>query len=217
MRRPFASNLILIAALFIAAGPYVVRAAGTRLPDGSTAMVDLQRVYGESDARKTADIHTGEYARLMGQHFDEIAAMQYLATAEIRDYSDALNADKPTPADMQKMATIKAEAAKRAAEAQALASKKDADLTPADRKRIGELNSMQQQQAPVLGQLQRLYQQMVNEEDAKQTRLGMAEVRTVVAKMAKDQGISQVFDATCLVYTPVDLTTAALAKVAKKK
>jgi Skp family chaperone for outer membrane proteins len=118
---------------------------------------------------------------------------------------------------MQKLTTIKAEAAKRAAEAQTLSSKKDTDLTPADRARIRELSTMQQQQSPVLAQLQRLYQQMVNEEDAKQTRIGMAEVRTVVAKLAKDQGVSQVFDATSLVYTPVDLTTAALAKVAKKK
>jgi hypothetical protein len=39
----------------------------------------------------------------------------------------------------------------------------------------------------------------------------------VISKLAKDQGIAQVYDTGCLVYAQTDLTQAALQKVQKKK
>ena len=218
MRRPFTSPLVLTAAILIGAGPYVVRAASTphAAPQEGPAMVDLMRVYGESDVRKAADQKIEEYGKLMGQRFDEIAGMSYLNATEIRDYSDAQNAEKPTDADKQKLAAIKAESAKRSAEAQALIGKKDSDLTAADRMRLRDLTAMKEQQPSIMGQLQRLYQQLVNNKDTELTRLGVAEVRTIIGKLAKEQGFIQVFDTTAMVYAPTDLTQAALAKVKKK-
>src|SRR5437588_5171985 len=138
MRRPVTNHLILSVALLIGAGPYVVRAASranpAAPPQEGPAMIDLMRVYGESDVRKAAEQKISEYGKMLGTRFDEVAAMPYLTTTEIRDYSDALTAEKPTDADKEKPATIKAEAGKRAAEAQALTSKKDADLSAADKK-----------------------------------------------------------------------------------
>ncbi len=220
MRRPFTSHLVLTAAILIGAGPYIVKAASSPAPHAAPqegpAMVDLMRVYGESDTRKAADQKIEEYGKLMGQRFDEIAGMSYLNATEIRDYSDALTAEKPTDADKQKMATIKAESTKRAAEAQALIGRKDSDLTAADRMRLRDLTAMREQQPSIMGQLQRLYQQLVNNKDTELTRLGVAEVRVIVGKLAKEQGFTQVFDTTAMVYAPTDLTQAALAKVKKK-
>jgi len=175
------------------------------------------RVYDESDARKAAEARIVEYGRLMGKRFDEIAGNQYLMSNEIEQYADALNAETPGAAEKQKIDAIKAESAKRVTEAQGLNAKKDAELSAADRARLRELTTMLQQQNLVIKNLERLFQNMVNAKEAKELRLGLAEVRGVISKLAKDQGITQVFDTSSLVYAQADLTQAALLKVQKKK
>ncbi len=216
-KRNLTHIVVLSAALMIACGPYLVRAAGNKPAAGDTAMVDLMRVYDESDARKAAETRILEYGRMMGKRFDEIAGVQYLTANEIEQYTDALNADNPGPAEKQKIEAIRAESAKRVTEAQALNGKKDADLSAADRTRLRELTTMLQQQNLVMQNLQRLFQNLVNAREAKEMRLGLAEVRAVISKLAKDQGITQVFDTSSLVYAQADLTQAALLKVQKKK
>src|SRR5437016_2160092 len=163
MSRP-ANVLILAAALFIGAGPYLVRAAG-HAPDGPiTANIDLLKVYGESDARRNAYTRADVFARLMDKRYDDLNGVPYLTTAEIKDFAGASAAEKPTDADTQKIAALKTESAKRAEDYQLLSSKKEADITPAERTRLRDLNVMIQQRPQIMEGVHHLFQDLVNAE-----------------------------------------------------
>jgi len=216
-RRPSVNVLVLSAAFLIGAGPYLVRAAGIQAATGVVANVDMQRVFLESDARKAAETRVREYGRALFQRFGETAQLAYLTADEIAEYSEIVNAEQPTAAQQQRLAAIKAESAKRTDEAQRLALIKDSDLTAKDRARLRELNTIKEQQKPALDRLRQLYQQMVNEEDLRQTRVAHGEVRAIVGRVAKEMGCSEVFDTSSLVYATVDITQNVLPKVKKAK
>ena len=91
------------------------------------------------------------------------------------------------------------------------------NLTDPDKKHLNELSGYQQTRGQVTDRLSKLYQSAVDQEEAKQNRQGLAEIRAVVAKVAKDQGISQVFDTSSMIVAQVDLTEASLKKASSKK
>jgi Skp family chaperone for outer membrane proteins len=214
-KRPIVNVLVLSVAIIIGASSYVVRAAGVHPDQGLVANVDMARVFAESDVRKGIDKNIQAFGSNLGKHFDEIGSTPYLTADEISDYSAALNAENPTDNDKKKIETIKAASAKRVDEVQKLSAVKQP--TPADQTRMRELENMQRQRPVFLDRLQKIYQAAMDEEEQKRTRAGLAEVRGIVGKMAKDQGFSQVYDVTSMVYAPTDLTEQAMRKTQTKK
>src|SRR5205807_667089 len=99
------------------------------------------------------------------------------------------NAENATEADKKKASDMKALSERRVNEQNMLAAKKESDLTPADRTRLRELAGMLPTQAQALEELRQIYQQMVNDEEARETRSGINDVRALVAKLAKEQGV----------------------------
>jgi Skp family chaperone for outer membrane proteins len=217
--RPAFNTLVLAAALCIGAGPYVVRAAGTgRSADSSPiANIDMQRVYEESEARLQAEERVKTYSVNAFKNFDETTRLQFQSASELEEFSRAINADKPTDADTKKLAAIRAADASRAQEFAALSAKPQAGISAQDKQRLKELTTMMQQRPVLLDRLQKYYQEAVDEEAAKQRRAGFAEVRATVQKLAKDQGFTQVYDVTALVYAPNDMTDSVIRKVKPKK
>ncbi len=216
LKRPFVNVLVLSTALILGAGSYIVRAAGMRAADqGLVANVDMQRVFVESDVRKGIELKLQEFGANLGKHFDEVTKTPYLGPDEISDLSAALNAEKPTDADKKKIDTIKGESQKRVDEAQRMAALKQ----PAEKDlaRIRELEAMQRQRPLYQERLQKVYQQAIDEEETRRMRAGMAEVRVIVGKLARDQGFGQVFDVTAMVYASSDLTDQAIRKVQTNK
>jgi Skp family chaperone for outer membrane proteins len=215
-KRPSLNALVLGAALFIGAGPYIVKAAGTRPDSAIRANADIQKLYSDSEIRKSIEAKMRQYGAEMFQRFDETMKLRYLTRDELTSYSQALNAETPTEADKKKVTDIKALSEKRVNEQNLLSSKKEGDLTAADRGRLRELANMLPTQAQALEELRQIYQQMVNDEETKETRAGINEVRALVAKLAKEQGVSEVFDSAAMVVAPIDLTPAAAQRLKKK-
>jgi len=217
--RRTAHSLILAAALLIGAGPYVVNAAKSpalQPNNAQRANVDMREVFEDSEAKQAADAKTAVYGRKLDQKFNELGQMPFLTPAELRDLSVLLIKDQPTESDTKKITDLRAESEKRSAENTALAQKKEADLTPADKNRMRELNGMRPAHAQTMVRVQALYQQQVNIENEKNEREGMAAVRGVVAKLAKDKGIAEVYDSSVLIVAPVDLTKEAIERTKKK-
>jgi hypothetical protein len=198
-------------------GPYVVNAARTAVDANTRANVDIHQVYEQSEAKQMADAKTGSVARRLDQKFTELNQTPFLNPAELRDLSVILAKETPSADETKRAADLRAEADKRVTEANSLAQKKDADLTPADRNRLRELTAMRPIQTQTMVKIQALYQQLVNEENEKNDRAGIAGVRAAVAKLAKDKGIAEVYDVTSMVVAPVDLTKDAVEKVQVKK
>lgn len=215
--RAFSAAAILCLCAALITSPYWVGAAGFRAESGVVAQVDLQRVYLESDARKAAQQRIRQYGQLLFERYAATARLKYLNPDELTQYTQALNAQNPTPEDKATVSRLEAESAKRLAEMQALSEKKQSELTDADRKRIKELSDIQALQPQALDTLRNVYQQMVTEEQEKETQQGLAEVRAIVKKVAKEHSITQVFDTSSLVVAPVDLTDEVLSRVTTKK
>jgi Skp family chaperone for outer membrane proteins len=225
-RKSLTNTLVLSAALILGAGPYIVRAAGNhdkpaavegQAENGKTACVDMARVYAESAAKQKVVVKIREFGTTVFQRFEELTRLSYLTMDELNDYSEALFAQPQTDAQKQKMTSLRAESAKRTEEYQNLSATKDADLTPADRTRLRELNGIAQKQPQVFGQMQAGARQLVNEEEERLTRQGVSEVRDIVSKLAKEQGFTYVYDSNALVVAPVDLTLKAIERVQPKK
>ncbi len=214
-KRLIVNSLVLSTAIIIGVGPYVVKAAGFHAESGATANVDLQRVYMESDAHTKAEERVRDFGIKLGQRFDTIQKLQFLSAEEISDLSVSLNVDKPTDVETKKIAEITKVSATRASDFQNLSSK--LNLTDPEKKHLNELSGYQQTRGQVTDRLSKLYQSAVDQEEAKQNRQGLAEIRAIVAKVAKDQGISQVFDTSSMIVAQVDLTEASLKKAASKK
>lgn len=228
-KRPLINGLVLATALLIGAGPivgpYVVRAAGARTGRTSVALertadsspianVDMQRLYEESEARVQAESKVRAFSVKSYQNFEETTKLTYVTPEEIEEFSRIINDEKQP--DAKRLAAIRASSAARGEEFQKLSAKPQSALTVEDRKKISDLTKMAQQQPVLLDRLQKFYQEAVDEESNKQRRLGFAEVRAAVQKLAKDQGFTQVYDVTALVYAPNDITEQALKKVKAK-
>lgn len=216
-RPPQTSILLLSAALLIGAGPYLVRAVGQQPDRGTVAIVDMRRLFLESDARQANARRVIELDRTLSQRFDQIRQMTYLTGEEIGELNALLNVEKPTEEQKNRIAAIQTEAGKRAEEYARLSTTKDSDLTAQDKMRLRQLNGMAEQHRLAMAQLQQLYQRMVSDEGERQTRQTQAEIRAVVGKLAREMGYTQVFDVEALVYAPVDLTEKALDRVKKRQ
>lgn len=223
-KRSALNPLVLTAALVIGAGPYVgpwvARATGLRggrnTETSTIANVDIQKVYAESEARVQAEERVQAFGRKAGAHFEEIAKMDFITPEETNDISVALNTEKPTDAQTKQVAAIRASNASRTDEYQKLTAKKDTELTAQDRTRLRDLNAIVRQRPEIMGRLQKIYQGAVDEEETKENRQGVAEVRAAIQKLAKDQAFTQVFDMSALVYAPNDLTDQAVKKLKAK-
>ncbi|MGC8667095.1 MAG: OmpH family outer membrane protein [Chthonomonadales bacterium] len=215
--RVFTTTSILLLCAGLLTSPYWVRAAGFRAESGTIAQVDLQRVYLASDARKAAQQHIRQYGQILFERYAATARLKYLNPDELTQYTQAVNAQNPTPEDKATVSRLEAESTRRMAEMQALSEKKQSDLTDADRKRIKELSDIQALQPQALETLRNIYQQMVTDEQDKATQQGLAEVRAIVRKVAKEHSITEVFDTSSLVVAPVDLTDEVLARATGKK
>lgn len=213
---PVVAVVCLVGALLLVGRTNNVTAS-PRPTEALVANVDLQALVDQSDARKEADVKVREFGAVMFKRFDETSKLKYLTLDEISEYSAALNADPQSDAHKQKVVAIRAESARRADEASTIAAKAGADLTPADKARVSLLSDMEQVRPVALERLNQLYRQNVNTEEARLRRLTLVAIREAVGKVAKEQGFTQVFDTSSLVYSSVDLTPLALVRVKKPK
>ncbi len=213
---PVVAAVCLVGALLLVGRTNNVTAS-PRPTEALVANVDLQALVDQSDARKEADVKVREFGAVMFKRFDETSKLKYLTLDEISEYSAALNADPQSDAHKQKVVAIRAESARRADEASTIAAKAGADLTPADKARVTLLSDMEQVRPVALERLNQLYRQNVNTEEARLRRLTLVAIREAVGKVAKEQGFTQVFDTSSLVYSSVDLTPLALVRVRKPK
>lgn len=216
-RSSWTNTLVLVTAILVGGGPYVVRAAAGAFQGGGVANADVQSLFDQSDAKKAADEKVKEFGTTLFKRFEETARMKYLTVDELSEYSAAINAEAPTPMQTQRITAIKKASTDRAEEYSRLLGKPDAQVTAADRARLRELNTMEQARPEALQRLSQIYQRNVDAEEAKLKRLALAEVRQAIAKVAKENGVAEVFDSAALVAAPLDLTPLVLPKVRKAK
>lgn len=210
------------AALWLGAGTLLGSAgppddAGRQSPaGGAVASVDMERVFtaaGGPDllARKAAEIDAEAVRRL-----NSLASAPYLNRAELQEYGGLLEKSQPAPADQERIKALKAVSDQRDAELRMLQVKKDTALTDADRNRLRELADQRRLLENVLPKVQEDLRQQQVERVETYRREQMALLRATVGQVAREKGVSQVFDASTLIYSVTDLTGPVTQRVQKR-
>ncbi len=220
--RNLAPITLLCLALLLSAGALLGKAtpmretqSGAPLANDPIAVVDMDRIYEASDAPQEMERRSLELQSETAQNISSIQAVPYLDQNELVEYVTLLTKDKPTDTEQARVKALKALSDQRAQELQTLQTKKDSDLTAADRNRMNELTG----ESRILERiLPNILESMRSDQAAHLEAFRhdeMVKLRAVVAQVAKERGIAHVFDASALVYSATDLTPQVVARVGK--
>jgi len=186
---------------------------------GMVAMVDLDRVYSlvgyQGDfSQKELELNAEEKKR-----FDALIATRpgMLDLSELQELLQVLGKVTPTEADKVRIEALKTLSAKRNEELELLHAKPQDGLTPTDRAIIDK-GSLRQRTFE--GQ----FLPTIQNELLSHVRTGLVafreeqfgKIRVEISKMAREKGISQVFDRQLLIYCATDLTDEAVKRLTRK-
>ncbi len=218
-------NLIAVAmlafALLAGGGAMIVHArpsvAAPADGNDTTAMVDMERLYGASDmpqilAQKSIEIGIEAQKRL-----DTLASGRFLDAKELQEYGELAAKVQPTPAQQTRATELKTLSDKRSAELDTLNIKKTDELTPADKTRMRSLVEMSHLIEKVLPSVREDLLQDQAERVQAFRRDQVAQLRLLVGQVAKEKGILHVYDVNALVYSATDLTPLVLKKLKNGK
>lgn len=190
--------------------------AAAPLTIGSIAMVDIEKVYNASGDTDQLQQKANEIATDAEQRLKNISAVPYLNQAELQEYLTLVNKIAPNEQEQARFKALHDLSDQRQQELNALQVKPDAQLTEMDKARMRQLQEASRLLEQVLPSLQeQLRQQQLARVDAYR-RDQMSKLRGVVAQVARDKGYTQVFEASTLVYSVNDLTSAVIQKVGKR-
>lgn len=181
---------------------------------GSIAMVDMQRVYLGSTAPHELELKAADIENEMGRQINSILSVPLLNQAELQEYVGILNKPGALPAEKARMTALKTLSDQRATELETLKTKNP--LLPAEKARLNEL----MEQSRFLNQILPTIREAMN--GSKKAQMDaiyqeqMAQLRTIVAQIAKQKNIEHVFDTSALVYSGTDLTPLVLQQLNKR-
>lgn len=183
---------------------------------GSIAVVDMDRIYAASDAPEQLGQKAMQYQQEAVTNVDKIRGVPFLTQDELVEYARLLIKDKPVDADQTRMKALKALSDQRAEELRGLQTKKDTELTAADKTRLHDLTEQSRLldlAMPGLENTLRTDQNLRIEEFRHEQ---IVQLRAMVAQVAKSRNISNVFDANSLVYSNNDLTPLVIQRLNKR-
>ncbi len=175
--------------------------------------VDMEQLYEASGGRAALEQKANELGADMDKRLNAMESAPYLTADERLEYVGLLEKFTPDAAQQARMNALKALSDQRAGELQALTVKQA--LTPMDKARLDELVGQKRsldQALPGVQEVARMQQQERVEEFRREQ---LKQLRAAVAQVAKQKGITNVFDANALVYSANDLTPLVIQHLGK--
>ena len=215
-------NLIAVAllalALLVGGGAMVVHAIpGHGVGDGvggdNMAVVDMERLYNGSDLPQVLAQKAAQIGQQAQQRIDALSDARFLDAKELQEYGELIGKTAPDAAQQARMKELKALSNRRSGELDTLNVKPADMLTAADKARMRTLVEMSHLVEKVLPSVQNDLAQDQSDRLRAIRREQIAQLRTVVAQVAKEKGVAHVFDVNALVYSSNDLTPLVLKKL----
>lgn len=172
----------------------------------SFGSVNLQRVVGESKGNKTDAEAFKTYAEALNKVLGQLAdgGARFLSDAEIRELAALYQKPTLTQAEKTRMSDLEDKGAA------AGARKKKLENTPnpsdADKKTYADLSASEEKGIQAIKSIQADFQKQLEGKDDEMAKKLEGDVRTAVAKVAKERGITVVFSNTTVVYAATDVT-----------
>jgi len=173
--------------------------------------VDLQKVANSYTKRSAAQDQLGQLANQLDQTYSTQAANSMLSADQQKQLGNLLLKQNKTAADQAQIQTLESQSQKDAQALAALQQKKD--LTDADRTQLAQLTDEQQNGAQALQAVQDDYRQRLEQQNQQLNQQSLDEIRDAVASVAKQKGLTVVFDASVAIYTANDITQAVINKL----
>lgn len=218
--RNWAPSALLVLSLLVGAGAIATHArqdphgAGQApLTGASFATVDMQRVYEASEAPALEGQKQRQLFQEIVRKMERIQATPYLTPEELIETLQILTAAAPTPVQEARAKALAALSAQREQELTQLGTKKETELTAADKRRIQALQQMGRDLQDRLPTVQNGMQTDARADLDTFRRDQTRKLWDLVGKVAASHRILNVWDRSSLVYSVNDLTPELLRKV----
>ncbi|HEX5324361.1 MAG TPA: OmpH family outer membrane protein [Capsulimonadaceae bacterium] len=201
---------------FLAAAVLLVGSlAAPRLARAQTAAsfgsVDLQKVANSYSKRSAAQDQLGQLANQLDATYSTQAANSMLSADQQKQLGNLILKANKTAADTAQIQTLESQSQRDAQALAALQQKKD--LTDADRTQLAQLTDEQQSGAQALQAVQDDYRQRLEAQNQQMNQQSLDDIRAAVAAVAKQKGLTVVFDASVAIYSANDITQAVITKL----
>ena len=223
MKRFIVPYGILVLGLLIGSGTLVARAKEPRMDRADTAStgtigsIDMEDVYNASGSPQELEQAARQHEAEGAQRINKIMAVPYLEAAELEEYGTLIGKAAMTPEEDKRAGALKSTSDARENELKTLQTKQDAPLNAEEKTRLAHLIDLKQiLQNQVKPGLVADFRSQQEGWVAEYRHRQLIKLRQEVAKVAREKGISHVFDSGTLVYSVNDLTPVVLQRLAKR-
>jgi Skp family chaperone for outer membrane proteins len=178
---------------------------------GAMGSVDLHKVASSYTKRSTAQDSLQQMVNQLQQTFSTQSAYPMLTADQQKQLGNLLLKANKTAADQAQIQTLESQSQGDAQALAALQQKKD--LTDDDRTKLAQLTEEQQNGAAALQAVHDDYSQRLSQQSDQVDQQTLDDIRAAVAAVAKQKGLSVVFDASVAIYTANDITQAVINKL----
>jgi Skp family chaperone for outer membrane proteins len=180
------------------------------------ATVDMSKIIASYSKRATADQAFQALQQQYQDVFKTQTANAMLGAADQQKLGQLLILGDGATADQkQQIADLETQAGKSSDDLAALQQKKDA--TDADKIQLQQLTQQQAAGQTALQEVADNYRSALDQKNQQMSADIAADIRVAVAAVAKQQGISVVFDSSVAIYATNDLTQAVINKLGGTK
>ena len=178
---------------------------------GAIGSVDLHKVLASYNKKTPAQDQLEQMTNQLQQVYATQSAYNMLTADQQKQLGNLLLKANRTSADDAQVQALEGQSQKDAQTLAALQQKKD--LTDADRTQLAQLTDEQQAGAQAVQTIHDDYIQRLNQQNDQVEHETLDDIRSAVAAVAKQKGLSVVFDGDVAIYTANDITQAVIAKL----
>lgn len=201
---------VTLAGSAVLGGARCARAADAAPAFGS---VDQQKIQAGYNKRADLERSIQDINVRLSNQLKLISSSDMLSGAQQQELQTLLSKPDQSDADKARITALQAQSNKDAAELRALQQK--ADPNADDKARLSALTAQQQASHQALQALSESYNEQFKTEADKVTAQFTDSVKHAIAAVAKDKGLSIVFDSTVAVYTANDISDEVIKRLNK--
>ena len=177
--------------------------------------VDLQKCAQESKGRQDSEDQLRAFAAGLDKSLQRLSgsSSRFLEETEIRELSALYEKDPASDADKKRIQELEAKGDSSGAELSRL--QQVATPTDADKKRFTDLTAQQQKGDGILQAVRETYSSRLQARREDLSNKYTALIRDAVGKIAKDKGLTVVFDSQFALYTANDITADVIKQLNK--
>jgi Skp family chaperone for outer membrane proteins len=177
--------------------------------------VDVGQILNESKARQRDVAELNDLvASLRGvmQQLQDGGA-RFLTDAQIKTLAGLYEKKNPTEGDKKAISDLEGQAAAKSADKRRLEN--TANPTDEQKKQYSDLTDAEQKGQQALKNLNDEFAKRVDARDVELSNKTVASIKSIIAKVAQDKGISVVFDSKVAIYTANDITADVIKQLNK--